>query len=329
MSCVCVCRYSGTSFPEFIVSTGLCYLGLSLPGFIACHPRLSPITYLSSELTIVSSDERFYIMKWQKFHHPDLCLTVIRRRITEEALNLIAETAITLVSRGRNLWQPYYPTCSAYHSAMHRLRKTGLIAYRRTGGKTPVLRLTAEGESRILPACRRRPPWPSSWNGIWYLLIYDVPEKERAYRDVLRSFLRKQRMGCLQKSAWITPLDIRPEYDDLSRAGAVDDFSFLWETRTVLGRDSQDIVETAWRMSRLHEYQRHYLEIFGQNLKQVEVGNPSSDDLCALVRDEYQAYLTMMDADPFLPRPLWPTDYLGEKAWNFHRKFLGSISARL
>ena len=49
------------------------------------------------------------------------------------------------------------------------------------------------------------------------------------YRNVLRQFLKAQRMGCFQKSVWITPTDIRPQYADLKEAAAVEVFACLFE----------------------------------------------------------------------------------------------------
>ena len=258
-------------------------------------------------------------MKWKTIHHPDWCPTVIGRRIAEDVLDLMSETIRLVISPGRALWSSYYPSMSAYYMAIHRLRKEGLVAYRRTGGKMPILQLTEMGETRVSPACRLTAPWPRSWNNRWYLLSYDVPEESRGYRDVLRLFLKKKRMGCLHKSVWITPSDIRPEFDDLAKAGSVDTFAYLFEAQTVLGRGAKDIVETAWNMSRLRDQQQWYMKVYRENLDRARTGKCNREDLHTLAREEQTAYLTVMESDPFLPHPLWPEEYAGKLAWIFHR----------
>jgi len=268
-------------------------------------------------------------MIWSDFHHPDWCPTVIRRRLAEDLFSMIAETSVILLTRPRPLWRSYYPTDTAYRNAMCRLHKSGLIAYCPAGGKMPVLQLTPAGETRVSPACQRRPPWPRSWHGFWYLLTYDVPETNRSYRDVLRIFFRKTRMGCLQKSVWVTPTDIRPVFDDLTRAAGVNTFAFLFESRTVLGRSSQDVVEAAWGMNRVREQQQWYLEIVRENMDRMETSRPSPESLHTVAREELSAYMTVMNSDPFLPRPLWPPDYLGEQAWILHREFHHRIASLL
>lgn len=266
------------------------------------------------------------MMNLRSFHHPDFCPRVIRRRAAEQLLDFLVETAIVLVSRGRSIPEPFYPSQSAYHSAISRLRKKGLIAHRREGGRPPFLELTEEGEARLPAYSRRRAPWPDAWNGIWYVLFYDVPEKDRPYRDTLRKFLKQMRMGQLQKSVWITPVDIRPEYDDLAKAGGVDQFSFLMESRTVLGRSPADIVYSAWNMDHLEDLQHWYLDVYEYNMEQASSGRLDRETLLALISEESSAYDMAMREDPLLPRPLWPRNYAGERVWRFHRQFIRNLS---
>ena len=153
-------------------------------------------------------------MKTTRFHHPDWCAAVVRRKVADDLLDFLTDVAPVLFRRSGYRVETCFPSRAAYYSAMYRLRKAGLIAYRRTGGRMPVLQLTDSGESRVSPACRRTPPWPRDWNGLWYLLSFDVPEKHREYRNVLRAFPQTMRMECLHKSVWASPIDTRPEYAD-------------------------------------------------------------------------------------------------------------------
>ena len=133
----------------------------------------------------------------------------------------------------------------------------------------------------------------------------------------------------LHKSVWVTPRDIRPDFDDLARAGGVEAFAYLFESRTVLGRSAQDVVGKAWDMDRLREQQRWYLDVYTENLQKAESGSVGSKDLIALAREELTAYVTVMETDPFLPRPLWPASYAGEAAWTFHQNSSRRLGSRL
>ena len=46
------------------------------------------------------------------------------------------------------------------------------------------------------------------WDGKWYILIFDIPENHRAFRDNVRLILREIGFYRLQKSAWVYPYDV-------------------------------------------------------------------------------------------------------------------------
>lgn len=255
-------------------------------------------------------------MNWKPFHHPDWSLPVIRRRATAEWLDLFSGVGEVLLSRGRSLcWNKTYPTEKAYQSAMLRLQKSGLVVRTNPKEALPHLILTQKAET-LRPAWQQPEKfWQMKWNGIWYTLVFDIPESSRHYRDSLRRLLKRMRMGCLQRSVWITPRDIRPEYADLEKSAAVGTVSYLLESRTVLHLDQQEMVLNAWDFDRLHELQSRYLEVFEENLTRLEHSAHSEEDLMDLLRQESEAYIHAMRSDPLLPRALFPKNYLGENVW--------------
>jgi len=264
------------------------------------------------------------------FHHPDVSLPVVRRRVAQQLLELLGLFGEAALTRGRSLtWNHSFPSRHAYHAAVGRLRKLGLVVDRPVGDGRTVLALTAAGEERLPAACRPEPLWRARWNGLWYVLVYDVPEGRRRYRNALRNFLERMRMGCLQRSVWVSPRDIRPEYDDLKQAAGVDTVSFLFEARTVLGQKARDIVRTAWDFRRLQQIQAWYIDIYTEALARVAADALSEDELIDLSEEELTAYLTAMAEDPLLPRKLCPSDYCGRDAYRLHRKLTTEIGRRL
>ena len=70
--------------------------------------------------------------------------------------------------------------------------------------KEDYLKITKLGRERLartLPKYEEKRPW----DGILYLITYDIPEVERKYRDCLRFFLQTLGCGMLQHSVWLTP----------------------------------------------------------------------------------------------------------------------------
>lgn len=94
-------------------------------------------------------------------------------------------------------WQ--YPLKKSYLSvALKRLRENGFIDF--IDSETLVFRLTNSGKDRALWIKMKEEK--SDWDGKWRLVIWDIPEKRRAVRDLLRSKLKELGFSQFQKSVW-------------------------------------------------------------------------------------------------------------------------------
>lgn len=258
-------------------------------------------------------------MKWKTFHHPDISLPVIRRKAGEELLSLLAGTAELMLSGGKStLYKTCYPSMSAYTSGISRLRKMGLISTQKTDGSLPALKLTSEAKKQLPPYLQPNKLWNKRWGKLWYILMFDVPEKERSYRDTLRNFLKQRHFGCLQRSVWVTPRDVRADYDDLNRVASVDSVAFLFEARTVLGFGNQSVVREAWGFNRIHKIQQLYIEFANENLTRLKEGSCSESELIQLLRMDNLAYAQAMSIDPLLPEELHPESYEGPRVVQLH-----------
>ncbi len=267
---------------------------------------------------------------WAWFHHPDISVPIVRRKTTETMLDLLAGAGSILATRGRSaLLSHCYPNQKAYRAACWRLRKKGWIAYVRSGDGKPVLQMTSTATQQRLDRRQLDFFWDHRWNGIWYLLTYDVPEKQAYYRASLRKHLVQLRMGCLKQSTWITPRDIRPEFDDLTKAAGLGDFAVLFEARTVLGMDPVDVVQAAWPMERLHKIQQWYAENTRRLIRLVVSTRVPNAKLLPLALEDIQAFRSTLSLDPLLPKVLWPPDYLGPAVADLHDQLQTEIAKQL
>jgi phenylacetic acid degradation operon negative regulatory protein len=269
-------------------------------------------------------------MQWKSFHHPDLSAPVIRRRAGDELVTLLAGTAELLLSRGLStLYCDCYPNRNAYHSAVTRLRKRGLITTESRKGELPSLKLTPAAATSLPLYYTPHKAWNRKWNNRWYILMFDVPEKNRPYRDHLRAFLKQNHFGCLQRSVWVTPRDVRPDYDDLNKAAAVDTVAFLFEAQTVLGFGPQSVVREAWNFQLIHQLQERYIQVAHENLLRLKNGPAQPGDLVTLLRAENQAYAQALSLDPLLPKELNPPGYLGLQVADCHKNLIHQTIEKL
>lgn len=107
-----------------------------------------------------------------------------------------------------------------YYRTLGRLKKCGLI---KKGSDT--FRLTKKGEKEAFFAHLDAQkllyePKKQKWDGRWRMIVFDIPEKKRKYRDYLRQMLKTLGFKELQKSTWVTPYPIPDFLKEL-----------LWEER--------------------------------------------------------------------------------------------------
>ncbi|MDF7822871.1 PaaX family transcriptional regulator C-terminal domain-containing protein [Pontiellaceae bacterium B12227] len=268
-------------------------------------------------------------MNWKAFHHPDISMPVVRRKASEELLTLLEGMGATVLSPGAEIYGHCYPSHRAFRASLSRLRDKGMVVTPKTDGSMPSLLLSPEGKKHVPDYYNPTRFWSKPWNKWWYILMFDVPEKDRSYRDTLRNFLKTERFGYLQRSVWVSPRDVRPVYDDLDRAAAVDSVAFLFEAKTVLGHGNQSVVSEAWNFDRINEIQQVYIDSANENLSLLQRADPPVSELVKLLRMENQAYAQAMSIDPLLPEELHPDHYAGPRVFELRRELIARVSELL
>lgn len=84
--------------------------------------------------------------------------------------------------------------------AIKRLKEKQLIEYVDVG--EVVFKLTDRGEDQVMRLKLKNED--GSWDGIWRLVIFDIPESQRIVRDLLRFKLREWGFRKVQNSVWAT-----------------------------------------------------------------------------------------------------------------------------
>ncbi|MCW2582434.1 MAG: paaX [Klenkia sp.] len=206
--------------------------------------------------------------------------------------------------------------------ALARLRKEGWLSSRRDGRGT-VYSLTDqswalldEGRDRIFDRAR------GPWSGTWSMVIYTVPEAERALREQLRRRLAWFGFGPLSTSVWISPHDrvdeVVASLDD-SPGARIDTFRSASAGLTA----DRDIATRAWDLVGLERDYRELLATYDARLPAYRAGAVTGAQALVerlqLVRD----YRTFPFRDPDLPPELLPEQWPGRRA---HDVFLEAHS---
>lgn len=194
-----------------------------------------------------------------------------------------------------------------------RLRKEGWLGSRRVGRETvyaltdSAWRLLDEGRERIFD--RAREPW----DGQWHMVLYSVPETERALREQLRKKLSWFGFGPLSSSVWLSPHDrtggVLAEFGD-NPAVRLD----VFHSRSAGLDADRDVASRAWDLAGLNRDYGRLLRTYQPRLAGYRAGEPTGAramvERMRLVND----YRHFPFRDPGLPAELLPADWCGRQA---------------
>lgn len=104
-----------------------------------------------------------------------------------------------------------YPNKKIYNT-FYDLKKHGYINFYKENGQL-YFSLTEKGESRAgwMQVDSLKIKKPKKWDGKWRILLFDITEMKRLYREALRAKLINMGFVMLQKSAWIIPYKCKDE----------------------------------------------------------------------------------------------------------------------
>src|SRR6185295_10646859 len=95
----------------------------------------------------------------------------------------------------------------------------------------PSLMLTKEGISKALKASFEIEGKVKRKDGKWIMIIFDVPEKRRLDRNLLRRVIHNLGYKQFQQSVWVCPFDVVDKTEKLLALHALDQYvrTFLIE----------------------------------------------------------------------------------------------------
>ncbi|MFF1385271.1 PaaX family transcriptional regulator C-terminal domain-containing protein [Arthrobacter sp. NPDC058288] len=211
--------------------------------------------------------------------------------------------------------------------SMSRLRQEGWLTTRRDGRETvytlsdQMLDILVNGRPRIF----RRKEEP--WSGRWTMVIYQVPESDRAVREQLRKQLAWTGFGQLSPSTWLAPHDLAKEAKEIASRHGSARVNVLW----CGSHDAAAARKLAARCWDLESLRRDYLDFLSSytHLDDVQ-GNSAKDGKRALVErtriiDDFRRFPFR---DPELPRELQPRDWPGPAAFSLFSRVHEQLGPR-
>jgi phenylacetic acid degradation operon negative regulatory protein len=140
-----------------------------------------------------------------------------RGRLTREIIKLIGLSGLLvagtvcpgLFQLAKLLFKDRYGYGS-FRQSFAIVDKKGWIAMRQNGDQVRIF-LTKKGRAELqaYELGKKKIKKPAKWDGKWHILIFDIPEKRRRLRDIVRQTLKTFGFHYLQHSVWVYPHDCR------------------------------------------------------------------------------------------------------------------------
>jgi DNA-binding transcriptional regulator PaaX len=118
---------------------------------------------------------------------------------------------------------------SALSKTLKRLRENGLVDF--TSDEKIAIRLTNSGKEKAVLA--KLLLGEEKWDGKWRIVMFDIPEKRRLARDILRSKLKAWGFTQYQQSVWITKKDCAKLLKDFIRQVGIKDWVKVFEAQEI------------------------------------------------------------------------------------------------
>jgi len=114
----------------------------------------------------------------------------------------------------RKLQKDFSLPAQPIRKSLTALKRKRLIRQTVRNGRT-ILTLSEKGRRTILSFDIENMEIgkPKKWDGLWRLVIFDIPESQKKAREALRFHLRKLGFYQLQKSCFVHPFECKKEID--------------------------------------------------------------------------------------------------------------------
>lgn len=207
----------------------------------------------------------------------------------------------------------------AARSTLSRMSRKGWITARKEGRRSRYSltprgwMLLKQGEKRIFE------PTPQEWDGLWYLVVYSLPEKKRRLRHSLRQGLSWLGFGPLSPGTWVSPHNRFIEVKNMCKDLGVQQHVEIFSGAHVGLSTDQEIVRTCWDLAELEAQYKEFIRLYqGQYegyLQQGDNEKAVSLEQCFVLRfwltHQFQSFPR---TDPNLHPALLPPDWIGYKA---------------
>lgn len=164
--------------------------------------------------------------------------------------------------------------------------------------------ITDEGQAKITRTLSHIALSTEKHDGTWSFVVFNIAERQRKYRDILRNRLSQVGFGRVQNSLWATARDVSFELDDvLSIKQIREHVTILRPTLNEI--DAQEVARSfEWDWKALAEEYHQFIALADDYL-----GNKNKQRNTLVAQLLVYRYAKLLSQDPKFPKRLEPDEY--------------------
>jgi phenylacetic acid degradation operon negative regulatory protein len=224
-------------------------------------------------------------------------------------------------------------SANAIRLGLSRMSKHGVFRVRRAGRcsyyslSEKGLKWMEQGRVRAFEVEHKQ------WDGKWRLVVYNIPERQRALRDKLRVKLHSLGFAKLSTSLWIAPHDIRTEINEYLKDRGMVRYVETFVAEYTGVRHPREFAPLVWSIKDLAKKYAVFVDkcssVYAAFKRAEKTGGESDLTECFAQRFCMTAeYVALRLEDPMLPLELLPENWVGLRAQKLHDTLLNILKPR-
>lgn len=186
----------------------------------------------------------------------------------------------------------------SFYAAFYRTLATGEIK-KLIKDEKPYYQLTSLGKKRLQRKFPLLKLQKKKWDGWWRIVIFDINEKNKKTRDLLRDKLKTLGFGMWQRSVYITPFNVAEDMRQFFITHGLKDQACVLVAKDLFAGNIKELVAKIWDLETLNKQYSDLMDSW--EWEKSPAAKLSFNQLKKKARKNYSKYLEIISQDPFLP----------------------------
>ncbi|MEV0272544.1 PaaX family transcriptional regulator C-terminal domain-containing protein [Hamadaea sp. NPDC050747] len=202
-------------------------------------------------------------------------------------------------------------TSNAARMTISRLTRRGVLEGRRDGRRS-AYRLTAPVAADLVTGGVEAGLFgagPDSWDGLWTVVAFSMPQEEGNQRRAIRDYLRWHGFAPLYDGVWFSPQPMSPERQRKLAAAASSAITFMRSSCLDLPTSANRRPIEAWDLPAIAERYRDFIQQWNRLASPAAARRISGVAAVQARTEVMDAYRRFRGLDPLLPIELLPHNW--------------------